>query len=114
MSPTLIALLCFAVAAVAGLTAAYHVFSGRMPPWGLTALHGLFGASGLALLAYAVLIGGATGLTLYALIALLVAALGGFFLVSFHFRGAAHPKPVVVIHAGVAVIGVATLVLALI
>lgn len=36
---------------------------------------------------------------------LLVAALGGFFLASFHLRQRLPPKAVVVIHAGVAVAG---------
>ena len=112
MSLTLAALVCLAVGAVAGLTAAYHVFGDRTPPLVISMLHGLFGASGLALLLYTV-VDGATGLVLYALGALLVAALGGFFLFSFHLRQIPHPKPVVVIHAGLAVVGVSLVVLSL-
>jgi hypothetical protein len=40
-----------------------------------------------------------------ALLLLVVAALGGFFLASFHLRQRPGPRPVVLIHAGVAVIG---------
>jgi cation diffusion facilitator family transporter len=40
-----------------------------------------------------------------ALVILAVAALGGFFLASFHLRGTPGPKPVVLVHASVAVIG---------
>lgn len=45
----------------------------------------------------------------YALVVLLVAALGGFFLVSFHLRGKPHPKIVAIIHPAVALLGVLTL-----
>jgi hypothetical protein len=40
-----------------------------------------------------------------ALLILVVAALGDFFLASFHARKVTPPKAVVVIHAGVAVVG---------
>lgn len=40
---------------------------------------------------------------------LVVAALGGFYLLSCHVRGIPHPKPVVVIHALAAVCGVGVL-----
>jgi hypothetical protein len=40
-----------------------------------------------------------------ALLLLAIAALGGFFLASYHLRKQPGPRPVVLIHAGVAVIG---------
>jgi hypothetical protein len=40
---------------------------------------------------------------------LVIAALGGFYLASIHLRREVAPKPVVFIHAGVAVIGFLTL-----
>jgi hypothetical protein len=48
-----------------------------------------------------------------ALILLLVAALGGFYLLSFHLRKQKHPHAVIVVHALVAVIGFLTLVTAI-
>ena len=41
---------------------------------------------------------------------LVVAALGGFYLLSHHLRGSVSPKGVVLIHAGVAVVGFLSLV----
>jgi hypothetical protein len=52
-------------------------------------------------------IGGSQART--ALIILLVAALGGFFLLSFHIRKQNHPRAVIVLHALIAVIGVLAL-----
>jgi hypothetical protein len=40
---------------------------------------------------------------------LVLAALGGFFLASFHMRKQVAPKAVVLVHAGVAVVGFLTL-----
>ncbi|RIA47128.1 hypothetical protein DFR49_1696 [Hephaestia caeni] len=98
------AVIAFAVAAVGGLVLAASVLRGRLAPWALSLVHAALGATGLVLTLVAVL-GGAGGHASLALIILLVAALGGFFLASFHLRKAPAPKPVVVVHAAVAVIG---------
>lgn len=108
MSLTLYAVACFVAAAVVGLFAAIEIFTDKTPPWGASLLHGLFGASGLVLLILAVM-HGAPNRVFYALVVLLVAALGGFFLVSFHLRGKPHPKIVAIIHPAVALLGVLTL-----
>jgi hypothetical protein len=98
------AVILFAIAAVGGLVMAVRRFQGRMAPWPLSILHAVLGAAGLVLVLVAVL-GGAAGYALAALIILAVAALGGFFLASFHVRHTLAPKAVVVIHALVAVAG---------
>jgi hypothetical protein len=95
----------FAVAALIGIYMASRVFAGAMPPWAAGVVHALLAASGLVLLAVAYFNGGAPQMAAIALAVLVVAALGGFFLGSFHIRKQVAPKPVVVIHAAVAVIG---------
>lgn len=101
-----LAVLIFAIAALGGLVLASFVLRGRLAPWALSLLHAALGATGLALTAL-VLFGGeaAPEQTGLALLLLVVAALGGFFLASFHLRQRPGPKPVVLIHAGVAVVG---------
>lgn len=98
----------FALAALAGLVMAVRVFGGSAPPWALSLAHAAFGAAGIVTLLLFVLVSGST--LLYAALGLfVVAALGGFYLASFHLRGAAHPKGVVVLHAALAVAGFAIL-----
>ena len=97
----------FAVGAVGGLILANSVLRGKLAPWALSLLHAALGATGLVLTALVVFGQGEavpayTGL---ALLLLVVAALGGFFLASFHLRNVPGPRPVVLIHAGVAVVG---------
>ncbi|MCE3290443.1 MAG: hypothetical protein K0R83_2455 [Caulobacter sp.] len=104
----LYALIAFAVAALGGLILASFVLRGRLPPWALSLAHAALGATGLGLTGWAVL-QGAGGMATLALVILLVAALGGFFLASFHKRGKPGPKAVVVIHALAAITGVTIL-----
>lgn len=103
------ALLTFAVAAIGGLVLASRVLRAKLAPWSLSLLHAGLGALGLLLLIYIVMQGGAPKPVVWALVLLLVAALGGFFLASFHLRQKLPPKAVVVIHAGVAIAGFLTL-----
>jgi hypothetical protein len=98
------ALFAFGIAAVGGLILAASVLRGRLAPWTLSLVHAALGATGLVLTLLAVL-GGAGGYVPIALGVLVVAALGGFFLASVHLRQQPGPKSVVVIHAGVAVLG---------
>jgi hypothetical protein len=72
-------------------------------------LHAALGAIGLLLVIYAAVTSGISHAALTALIILIIAALGGFYLASIHLRSTLAPKPVVFIHAGVAVIGFLTL-----
>jgi hypothetical protein len=101
------AVIVFAIGALGGLVLATSVLRGKLASWGLSLLHAALGATGLVLTAIAVF--GATGAkvphTGLALLLLAIAALGGFFLASFHARKQPGPKAVVLIHAGVAVIG---------
>ena len=64
-----------------------------------------FTAPAVILLIAFLIQGSAPQAVLIGFVLLLVAALGGFFLASFHLRKQLPPKAVVVIHAGVAVIG---------
>ena len=93
----------FAVAAVGGLTLAVLHFKGKNLPLPLALLHGLLGAAGLVTLLLFVLQAGASSKAAVALILFVVAALGGFYLFSFHLRKKKLPSAVVVIHALVAV-----------
>jgi hypothetical protein len=105
------AVIVFAIGALGGLGLASFVLRGQLALWPLSIVHALLGATGLVLTAL-VLFGGSepvpahTGL---ALLLLVIAALGGFFLASYHVRKVPGPKPVVLIHAAVAVIGVVLL-----
>lgn len=97
----------FAVGAIGGLVLASSVLRGRLAPWALSLLHAALGAAGLVLTALVLFGGGEevpanTGL---ALLLLVIAALGGFFLASYHLRKVPGPRTVVLIHAGVAVVG---------
>jgi hypothetical protein len=95
----------FAGAALIGLYMASRVFAGAMPPWAAGITHAVLAASGLVVLALAYLNGGLAQMSTIALGVLALAALGGFFLGGFHIRKQVAPKPVVAIHALVAVVG---------
>jgi hypothetical protein len=103
------ALISFGVAAVGGLILAAHVLRNKFAPWALSLLHAALGATGLVLLIALLMQGSAAQGVLIGFVLLLVAALGGFFLASFHLRKRLPPKAVVVVHAGVAVAGFVTL-----
>jgi hypothetical protein len=99
------AIVLFAIAAIGGLTMAVMHFRGATPPRAvLAALHGLFAAAGLVILLLAV-VHGATGSPGIALVLFLIAALGGFTLLSFHLRGRPLPNGLIVGHAVIAVAG---------
>jgi len=103
------AIIVFAIAAVGGLLLAAHVLRNKFAPWMLSLLHALLGATGLVLLVALLAQGNAPQKVLMGFVLMLIAALGGFFLASFHVRKKLPPKAVVVIHAGVAVAGILTL-----
>lgn len=107
-----IAIGIFLLAAVGGLVMATQIFKDRKPAAAIAWLHGPLAAIGLLLVFWIWMQSGASQTVSIALGVLVVAALGGFFLLSFHIRDKAHPKPVVVLHALLAVTGVITLVLA--
>ncbi len=99
------AIIVLAIAAVGGLVMATKVLSGKQAPWALSIVHALLGASGLCLLIVEAVSAGWPGRLSASLALLVVAALGGFYLASYHYRGKISPKGLVFIHAGVAVIG---------
>lgn len=103
------ALIVLAIGAVGGLVMAARVLRGHFAPWALSVLHALLGATGLVLLILLMLQGSPPQRVLVGFGLLLLAALGGFFLASFHLRRALPPKAVVLIHAGAAVAGFLTL-----
>ena len=105
-----IAILLFAVAAVIGLSMAVAHFRGKTPPkLAVALLHGVFAACGLVVLLLGVMQVVMTGKPAIALGLFLVAALGGFTLLSFHLRGRALPNGLIVGHAVIAVLGFLTL-----
>lgn len=103
------AVIVFAIGALGGLVLASYVLQDRLAPWALSLLHAALGAIGLLLVIYAAITTGISRAAVAALVILAVAALGGFYLASIHLGNKIAPKPVVVIHAGVAVIGFLTL-----
>jgi len=108
-----VAVVIFLVAALAGLVMASGIFKGRKPPMPLALLHGLLAATALVLVLLVAIAPNAMPIVKYGAAALVFAALGGFFLFSFHLRDKSHPKAVVVLHALLAVTGVGCLALAL-
>jgi hypothetical protein len=103
------AVVVFAIGALGGLYLASHVLRGQLAPWAVSLLHAGLGAVGLLLVIYTALTAGISNAALTALVILLVAALGGFYLASIHLRGQVAQKSLVFVHAGAAVIGFLTL-----
>ena len=104
------AIVLFTITALGGVILATRVLSGKLASWPISVIHALLGASGLVILGLVALEGTASAQVTAALGLLVIAALGGFFLVSFHVRKIVAAKSIVVIHAGVAVAGFLTLV----
>ena len=102
-----IAILIFAIGALGGLVLASSVLRGKLAPWALSILHMLLGATGLVLTALVVLGGSdaGKGMVPIALLILVVAALGGFYLASIHVKKEVPARGVVFAHAGIAVVG---------
>lgn len=103
------ALVIFAIAAIGGLILASRVLRDKFAPWALSLLHAALGAIGLIVLIVILVQGSAAQPVLVGFVLLLIAALGGFFLASFHLRKQLPPKAVVITHAVLAVIGFLTL-----
>lgn len=100
-----LALALFALGALGGLILAASVLRSRLAPWALSIAHALLGAAGLIVLCVMLWQGVMSERFLLALGLLVVAALGGFFLASFHLRSKIAPKPVVVLHGTLAIGG---------
>ena len=105
MMKTSLALLT--VTALGGLSMAVIRFArDANPPSWLAMLHGLLAGAALTLLLYAYFTVGLPALACWALLLFLAAAAGGAFLnLNFHWKMQPLPKPIVLVHAGVAVLG---------
>jgi hypothetical protein len=104
----------FAIAAVGGIVMAGIRFGGkRNPPVWLTMGHGLLAAAGLTLLAYATFALGVAALARIALGLFVVAALGGAVMnLNYQWKQRPLPAGLLVVHALVAVIAFALLLVA--
>jgi hypothetical protein len=107
-----VAAVVFAIAALGGIVLAAHVLRGKFAPWALSLLHAALGAAGIVLVLVTV-IQGLRGNATLALGLFVIAALGGFFLASFHYRKQLPPSAVVVVHAVVALAGFGALLAAI-
>ena len=105
-------IILFMYAALSGLVMAVGIFRGEKLWMPLALGHGVLAAAALAL---ALLVSIATGTAAieYGVAVLVLATLGGLFLLIYHLRGKPHPWVVVVLHALLAVGGVGCLVFAL-
>lgn len=105
----------FLLAALGGLAMAGIRFSGnRNPPVWLAMGHGGLAVAAVALLAYAVLAGGAPAAAMWALVLFLVAAAGGTVLfLSYEWKRELLPAWLVLVHAVVAVAGFLLLVVSI-
>lgn len=101
----------FAIAALFGVYMVLRVFRGAMPPWPAAILHGLFAATGLVLLLYVLFLSGTPQpqTVVIAAVLLIMAALGGFVLLSYQLRKQLLPKALAGVHALLAVAGFLTL-----
>ena len=107
------AAIVFAIAALGGIVLALHVLRDRLAPWALSLLHAALGAAGIVLMLIALARGEGGSLALPSVVLFVIAALGGFFLASFHYRKTFPPKVVVIVHALVALAGFGVLLAAL-
>lgn len=96
-------IILFGVAALGGIALAVMHFRNRPLSMPLALIHGAVAATALVILLILALGATGTGLAKAALVGFVIAALGGFFLFSFHVRKMRLPSTVVVIHALVAV-----------
>ena len=97
------AIVLFGLGAVAGLVLAYLHINKKDVPFTLVIGHGALVATGLVLLILTVAKVGGTMLTT-ALVVFLVAAVGGFILLSYHLRTRLLPVPLIYIHGLAAVV----------
>lgn len=99
-----ISLLAFAVAAALGLTMAVRHFTQKGIPLGLALVHGLFAASGLALLIVGGIRASFPAHTELAAGLFVLTALGGFTMFGMEFAKRPLPSALVLIHGSAAVV----------
>ncbi|HZP65457.1 MAG TPA: hypothetical protein VFB32_04050 [Rudaea sp.] len=117
MEPKLVlqtATVLLAIAAIGGATMAVIRFSGKPhPPTALAMLHGFLAAAAVTLLLYAAFTVGLPAIANLALLLFVIAALGGVVLnLNYHWKLLPLPKWLIVVHAGVAVVGFVLLLVA--
>jgi uncharacterized membrane protein HdeD (DUF308 family) len=96
-----------AISAIGGAAMAVIRFSGKPhPPAWLAMLHGFLSAAAVTLLLYAFFTGGLPALANAALALFLIAAIGGVTMnLGYHWKLRPLPKWLVLVHAGIAVLG---------
>lgn len=95
-------ILIFAITAVLGLTIAVPLLQGKPTPKPAVALHGIAAAAGLiTLILFAV---NNASAPIASLVIFIIAAIGGFILLTNDLKKKPGPKALVIIHAGAAVI----------
>ena len=117
MEPALMMKTAFALLTITALggvvMAVVRLGRGVNPPSWLAMLHGLLAGSALTLLLYAYFTVGLPALAGWGLLLFVVAALGGVYLnLGYHAKAVLLPKPVVVVHAVIAVVGYVLLLMA--
>ena len=110
------ALVLLTLAALGGAAmGAIRLGGNANPPNWLAMLHGLVAAMALSLLLYAYIAGGVPAVAGWALLAFLLAGLGGAYLnLRYHARAVLLPKPIMVVHAVIAVAGYVLLLIAVV
>ncbi len=109
-----VTIILFAITAVGGvILAAIRMSTGRNPPASLAMLHGLLAGAGLTLLLFAAFTSGIPTYAWWALVLLIVAALGGVFMnLGYQEKRKPLPKPMMYVHALLAVVGFILLIIA--
>jgi hypothetical protein len=109
-----VAVTLFAISAAGGLVmACVRTFGDRNPPAWLAMLHGLLAGAGLTLLLFGAFTVGLPRHATWAVILFLLAAVGGVFLnLGYQEKRELLPKPVMYLHALVAVVGLIRLIVA--
>lgn len=102
----------FAIAAVGGLVLALQRLRDKPLSMPLALIHGLVAAAALLILLFTVVGSTLPVAATVAVVGFVIAALGGFFLFSFHLRSQKLPIPVMAVHAVVAVGSFVTLLVA--
>ena len=110
----LYALIVFLVGACGGLVLASFVLRGKLAPWAVSLLHAMLGATGILLLATAILMDNLGKLPIIALCVFLVTAGFGFSLASMHYGKRVAMKRVVLTHASFAITGALLLIAAVV
>ena len=108
----LYALIVFLVGACGGLVLASFVLRGKLAPWAVSLLHAMLGATGILLLATAILMDNVGTLPVVALCVFICTAGLGFYLASMHYGKRVAMKRVVLTHASLAVTGALLLIAA--